>query len=127
MIIFDVLSQYNSMLILSCVATMIGAFGGFPTPPKLFARLTRHKFFQWTMVWVLLFQGGAERQTLLASIMTFLGFLTFTFLNYYEDQVMMVFDWLDHMILTPLFGTKQEKDAYRPAWLGSLKKLKPKI
>jgi hypothetical protein len=102
---------------------MIGAFGGFPTPPKIFARLTRHKFFQWCMVWILLFQGGAERNTLLATVMTFIGFLVFTLLNHYEDNVMYVFDKLDNFLLTPLFGTKQEKDAYRPSWLGEINKV----
>jgi hypothetical protein len=39
--------------------TLIGAWGGFPEPPKLFKFLTDISIFKYLFLWVLVMQGGA--------------------------------------------------------------------
>ena len=48
-------------------ATVIGAWGGFPKPPKLFLDLTKFEIFQW---FLLAYQGGAGEDIRAAVIIT---------------------------------------------------------
>lgn len=40
--------------------TLLGAWGGFPKPPKSFEFLAENRFFQYFFLWVLVMQGGAS-------------------------------------------------------------------
>ena len=40
--------------------TLIGAWGGFPPPPKIFEGLAKWRPFQYFFLWVLVMQGGAS-------------------------------------------------------------------
>ena len=44
---------------LLALATGIGAYGGFPKAPKAFEKFAKTELAQWTLVFVLLYQGGA--------------------------------------------------------------------
>ncbi len=56
-------------LVLS-VATALGAWGGFPSPPRGFNRLVNNEIIQYGLVWVLLWQGGGSQNWKLCSLIT---------------------------------------------------------
>ena len=49
-------------------ATALGAWGGFPQPPKMFRDLVQNEIFQYLMVFVLVWQGGAGQNVRIAAI-----------------------------------------------------------
>ena len=69
----DVMGYKGKDLILP-LATAIGAYGGFPTPPKFFNELTQHEMFRWTLVFILIWQGGSGQDVKLAVLITALMF-----------------------------------------------------
>ena len=64
------LGNYSHDQLIVTVATLLGAFGGFPEAPKVFTEITKHEIVQWALVFVLLFQGGAGQDVKLAAMMT---------------------------------------------------------
>jgi len=46
--------------ILHPIATVVGAWGGFPKPPIFFKKLAQYEIFQWFLVFLLAYQGGAD-------------------------------------------------------------------
>jgi hypothetical protein len=52
------ISQKSVKHLTTSFATGMGAFGGFPTPPKIFQDWLRNPYFQWFLVFVLIWQGG---------------------------------------------------------------------
>ena len=44
------------------IATVLGAWGGFPKPPRVFLELTKYELFRWFLVFVLAYQGGADEE-----------------------------------------------------------------
>jgi len=64
------LMDYNVSQLVLAIATGIGAFGGFPTPPALFTELTQNELVQWGLVFVLLYQGGSGQDVKLALLVT---------------------------------------------------------
>ena len=65
----DVMGYKGKDLVLP-LATAIGAYGGFPTPPRFFNELTQNELFQWALVFVLVWQGGSGQDTKLAGLIT---------------------------------------------------------
>jgi hypothetical protein len=57
------------------IATVMGAWGGFPKPPKVFLELTRFELFRWFLVFILAYQGGAEEDIRQALIITVIFYL----------------------------------------------------
>ena len=55
---------------LLALATGIGAYGGFPKAPKAFEKLAKTELAQWTLVFVLLYQGGAGQDVKFALAVT---------------------------------------------------------
>lgn len=39
-------------------ATGLGAFGGFPEPPKIFKDIIKYEFIKWILLAILVWQGG---------------------------------------------------------------------
>ena len=64
------LNQKNIMDFLHLMATAIGAYGGFPPPPPIFKKLTEYELFQWSLVFILCYQGAAEEDYKTALIST---------------------------------------------------------
>jgi len=64
------------------VCTMIGAFGGFPEPPKAFKNaFNKFPFIKWILLAVLIYQGGGEQNVQLAVELTVICFLFFFAIN----------------------------------------------
>jgi hypothetical protein len=63
------------------IATVMGAWGGFPKPPKVFLELTRFELFRWFLVFILAYQGGAEEDIRQALIITVMFYLVTKLLN----------------------------------------------
>ena len=63
--------KYNSKDIILAFATGIGIFGGFPKPPSAFIKLIEnYPIFQWILVFILIWQGGAKQDQKLAVLIT---------------------------------------------------------
>lgn len=60
--------SFWNLLLVSC--TVVGAFGGFPEPPKAFLALASYQIVQWALVFVLAYQGGAGQDPVLAGAAT---------------------------------------------------------
>ena len=54
------------------LATVLGAWGGFPEPPAFFKRLARNELFQYFLVFALVYQGGGN-QEIATSLMVVVG------------------------------------------------------
>ena len=52
--------------------TAVGAFGGFPNPPRQFTELTRDETFQYLVLWILIYQGGGNQDPKLTTLTTVL-------------------------------------------------------
>ena len=59
----------NETLILA-IATGLGAWGGFPAPPRGFNRIVSNELVQYALVFVLLMQGGAGKNYKVAGLVT---------------------------------------------------------
>ena len=46
------------LLLIPALATALGAFGGFPEPPKLFKQIIKFKTVKWFLLFILIWQGG---------------------------------------------------------------------
>ena len=67
--------EFWTILLVTC--TVLGAFGGFPQPPKAFLQLTKYPIVQWFLVFVLAYQGGAGQDPLLAGAATLITFILY--------------------------------------------------
>ena len=56
------------------LATGVGFMGGFPIAPKLFQDLAKNAWFQWLMVFLLIWQGGSGQNPQLAMVTTVILF-----------------------------------------------------
>ena len=65
----NVMGYTGKQLILP-LATAIGAYGGFPNPPRVFSELTQNELVRWALVWVLIYQGGSGQDSKLALLIT---------------------------------------------------------
>ena len=79
--VIDKINPYNRKQIALAFATLIGAFGGFPEPPRQFTELARNEWFRWLMVAVLVFQGAGGQDPRLAAVVTAIGYATYKFLE----------------------------------------------
>ncbi len=71
--------------------TLFGAWGGFPVPPKFFTWLTANVpflryFFQWLMLFVLVYQGGSGQKALLAAVTSSVFFIVFEIVKGIENR-----------------------------------------
>jgi len=62
--------NYNTQQLVLVLATVIGAWGGFPQAPPRFMELTRMPLVQWALVFVLAYQGGSGQDVTLAALGT---------------------------------------------------------
>lgn len=77
MISLNDLMKYSFWKLVLVVATIVGAFGGFPEPPKTFQKLTSYPLVQWGLVFVLAYQGGAGEDPKLAAMVTAGAFILY--------------------------------------------------
>lgn len=64
----ELIPQYSVQKIVLVMATAIGAFGGFPKPPRVFSDLVQNEIVQWALVFVLCYQGGSGQDVKLAAL-----------------------------------------------------------
>ena len=57
------------------LATALIAWGGFPKAPEIFKLLAKNVLFQWFLVFVLIWQGGARQRPDLALLATMILFI----------------------------------------------------
>ena len=76
------------------IATTVGAFGGFPDPPKAFSALTQYQIVHWMLVFVLIFQGGGSQEPLFSLAVTAATFMLYKFVRFFEND-----DVLDDLVL----------------------------
>ena len=56
-------------------ATALGAWGGFPKPPKMFSNLAQNEIVQYLLVFVLVWQGGSGQNIRVAAIVALAMFV----------------------------------------------------
>lgn len=57
------------------ILTGLGAYGGFPQPPKWWKRLSRFKLMNYILVWVLIYQGGGGGNIYLTTAVSLVIFI----------------------------------------------------
>jgi hypothetical protein len=80
--------------LLLALATMIGAFGGFPDQPKAFSALAQYQLVQWLLVFVLIYQGGGGEDPILSGVLTVAAFFGYKAIRFFESS-----DDVDDLVL----------------------------
>ena len=62
--------NYSSKDILTSFATAMIAFGGFPKPPQKLTTIANNEIIQWSLVFILVWQGGGKQDIKLSSLIT---------------------------------------------------------
>jgi hypothetical protein len=79
---FDLAHSMNLALIVSVLATSIGAFGEFPPAPKVVKDFFENNpNARWILVYILIHQGNADANELEALLGTGVTYLIWTYLN----------------------------------------------
>lgn len=63
--------------VMLALATMIGAFGGFPAAPQALTSFAQSPAAKWFLVWVLVYQGGGKQDITITTAATVVGYLAF--------------------------------------------------
>ena len=63
------------------MATVLGAWGGFPPPPKIFQQLVKNELVQYLLVFLLTYQGGGNEDIALSLMVTVGLYLVTKILN----------------------------------------------
>ena len=83
----------NSQILQSvpiAILTGLGAYGGFPQPPKWWKRLTNFKIMNFLLVWLLVFQGGGGGNLVLTTIVSLIIFIIMEVSKYIEGDSSLV-------------------------------------
>tara|TARA_A100001015_G_scaffold262503_1_gene308773 strand:+ start:1250 stop:1552 length:303 start_codon:yes stop_codon:yes gene_type:complete len=68
------------------IITAIGAFGGFPQPPRVFGKLIKYEPIQYLLLFCLIWQGGAEQNWKLALKVTLVIYIIVTLGHIYDAR-----------------------------------------
>ena len=71
----------NLFRMLAPITTAVGSWGGFPEPPIWFKQLAQNEWFQYAMLYVLIYQGAGAANPKTSLIFTILFFLIKKFLD----------------------------------------------
>lgn len=69
------------------IVTAIGAFGGFPQPPKVFGKLIKFEPIQYLLLFCLIWQGGADQNWKLALKVTLVTYIIITLGHIYDARM----------------------------------------
>jgi len=86
MAVLDRLLQQSFWNILLVSTTIIGAFGGFPQPPKIFQAAAEYQIVQWALVFVLAYQGGAGQDPIFALAATLVTMVLYKVVRALESK-----------------------------------------
>jgi hypothetical protein len=78
--------NYPTSQIILALATAVGAFGGFPSPPQSFVKLTQQPIVQWGLLFVLIYQGGGSGDIKLSLTITALFYIIHRVLTDMENK-----------------------------------------
>jgi len=70
-------SQKFWLVMLTSMATAIGSFGGFPTPPPIFLKIAKNNVVQWFLMFILILQGGSGFDFIYAGVATAFVFVLY--------------------------------------------------
>jgi len=74
-------------MIVGMLATSLGMLGGFPQPPKIFLSIIQqYPILQWSLVYVLIFQGMGGGDKYWSAIGVGATFILYKVMNYLEDN-----------------------------------------
>ncbi len=80
--------EYNQQQIILAVATAIGAFGGFPSVPKSITNLFSNELVQWSLVFILIWQGGGSQDVKLSALVTVAMYIVVKMLKSQENRTL---------------------------------------
>ena len=97
--------------IVLAMATMLGAFGGFPEPPKLCLWFAQYPIVQWALVWILIYQGGSGQNPVTTTALTAVTYLLYQLIRYFEkkdpkEKEKVHIDFADTFTLNPTVDAK---------------------
>ena len=81
--------KFNKLFFLniaSALVTLLGVLGGFPRLPKSIQKIITYRPIQWLLVYIMLYQGGGDEDILFTFMMTFMLFIIYRILYYFEDK-----------------------------------------
>ena len=86
------MTTYSAGKFLLPMATLLGAWGGFPDPPRSFVWLTKtlpygKYFFNWLMIFILVFQGGGGKDPKLSFLASGIFFAFVQLIRYIENLI----------------------------------------
>lgn len=74
-------------MVLGMIATSVGMLGGFPQPPKIFlSTVQQYPMLQWSLVYVLIFQGMGGGDKYWSVIGVGATFVLYTVMGYVEEN-----------------------------------------
>jgi len=83
--------NFTQKQIIVSIATLLGAFGGFPEAPKLFNKIAKFEIckiqiIRWFLVFALVYQGGSGQNIKLALLITISALIIYILLQKYEKK-----------------------------------------
>ena len=69
------------------IVTAIGAFGGFPQTPKVFGKVIKYEPIQYLLLFLLIWQGGADQNWKLALKVTLVFYIILTLGHIYDARM----------------------------------------
>ena len=76
------------VVLLLCLSTGVGAWGGFDSAPKVFKKLTRYGWFRFLLLFLMIWQGGGGLNIFVTLFGTTAFYLLDYLLNRYETEVL---------------------------------------
>ena len=67
------------------IATALGAYGGFPSAPLWWRKITQYKITQFMTLWLLVYQGGGKGELLWTTLVSAIVFVLMSLFSYSDD------------------------------------------
>tara|TARA_B100000886_G_C19993064_1_gene314861 strand:- start:81 stop:380 length:300 start_codon:yes stop_codon:yes gene_type:complete len=67
------------------IATALGAYGGFPSAPLWWRKITQYKITQFMTLWLLVYQGGGKGELLWTTLVSAIVFFLMSLFSYSDD------------------------------------------
>lgn len=70
------------------VLTGLGAYGGFPQPPRWWKKLSNFKLMNFIVLWILIYQGGGRTHAVLTTVVSIVIFTVMEVSKLLESQIL---------------------------------------
>lgn len=67
------------------IATALGAYGGFPSAPLWWRKITQYKITQFMTLWLLVYQGGGKGELLWTTLVSAIVYFLMSLFSYSDD------------------------------------------